>query len=111
MGHSTLWYRVEKMGMPLAEAVKVEYVPTASRTEAARRAKKAAPEKPIGICDARCKRCKYGAPGSGIVTCDYHLIMMRRRPCPAGKGCTEFKPGRKPRATNDGLILVMRRNA
>ena len=110
---STIWYRIHDMKMTLKEALTTEVIERSDSMETARKAKLShtPPEKPIGICDARCKRCKYGAPGSGIVTCDYHLIMMRRRPCPAGKGCTEFKPGRKPRATNDGLILVMRRNA
>ena len=61
---STIWYRIHDMKMTLKEALTTEVIERSDSMEIARKAKSnhTPPEKPIGICDARCKRCKYGAP-------------------------------------------------
>lgn len=54
----------------------------------------------IGICNERCKKCVHcgrASMGKGYKTCDYILNTNHRRPCPAGKGCTEFATGKKKR--------------
>lgn len=53
-------------------------------------------KKKEGLCTARCKSCKfgfrtcYGFHEPTGVGCNYILRMGKRRPCPAGKGCTEY---------------------
>lgn len=53
-------------------------------------------KKKEGLCTARCKSCKfgflacYGSHGPTGIGCNYILRMGKRRPCPAGKGCTEY---------------------
>lgn len=46
----------------------------------------------VGMCNARCKTCFYGTVQGkqGMCTCAYIVETGHRRPCPAGKGCTEF---------------------
>lgn len=50
-----------------------------------------------------CKDCKYksmlgsGPAGEATYFCDYIGIEGKRRPCPAGDGCTAFKPEKKRR--------------
>lgn len=53
-----------------------------------------------GIVDSFCRPCIYAgrnqctkAPG----TCDYYLLTGKRRPCPAGKGCTVRDTSKKAR--------------
>ena len=54
-----------------------------------------------GICDARCARCRWsvqiyhGTNGGHGVCCDWMQHHDRRRPCPAGPGCTEYAPRKK----------------
>lgn len=50
-----------------------------------------------GICDSYCKGCVYNqiAAGDYQTMCVYYLATDKRRPCPAGKGCTVRKEGRK----------------
>lgn len=53
-------------------------------------------KKKEGLCNARCKSCKfgflacYGSHGPTGIGCNYILRMGKRRPCPAGDGCTEY---------------------
>ena len=44
-----------------------------------------------------CKGCKYWGSNYGSGCCNYIFIEGHRRPCPPGKGCTEYKRGRRPR--------------
>lgn len=41
-----------------------------------------------GVCDTYCEGCIYLAKASEVY-CDYICATDRRRPCPAGYGCTE----------------------
>ena len=41
-----------------------------------------------GICDTWCEGCEFLAKSSDVY-CDFLSVMARRRPCPAGHGCTE----------------------
>lgn len=45
------------------------------------------------ICDDTCIGCRhfYGAY-ENTRCCNYYFDTGRRRPCPAGAGCTVFKP-------------------
>lgn len=46
----------------------------------------------IGLCDKHCKKCIHSCYLNGsMYSCDYILNTGHRRPCPAGKGCTEYK--------------------
>ena len=38
--------------------------------------------------DSHCEDCYYSSSAGGLKTCDYIFIADRRRPCPAGAGCT-----------------------
>lgn len=40
------------------------------------------------IIDPYCEGCYYCGSAGGLHTCDYIFIADRRRPCPAGAGCT-----------------------
>lgn len=49
---------------------------------------------PQSRCSDRCKKCKYrGDEILGEIPCLYILRTGKRRPCPAGPDCTEFKKG------------------
>ena len=55
------------------------------------------------VCNRNCKGCVYNAE---VAThkwgyCNYIFVERKRRPCPAGKGCTVKKIGRTRRAEND----------
>ena len=51
------------------------------------------PEK-HALCSRLCRSCVHGSDHTtGTVTCDYILNTGRRRPCPAGDGCTVYKRG------------------
>ena len=51
------------------------------------------PEK-HALCSRICRTCVHGSDHTtGAVTCDYILNTGKRRPCPAGDGCTEYKRG------------------
>ena len=42
-----------------------------------------------GVCDSYCEKCiYYKGTGSVLYACHYFLDTDKRRPCPAGKGCT-----------------------
>ena len=42
-----------------------------------------------GLCDSFCRDCYYVLGGlEKMMTCDYFEKADKRRPCPAGKGCT-----------------------
>ena len=47
----------------------------------------------------KCKGCIYYFSTSG--TCDYLIMTGKRRPCPAGKGCS-VKVVKKKRGTQNG---------
>lgn len=53
----------------------------------------------IKTVDSYCRGCIYLAPISCVSTknraCDYIGATDRRRPCPAGKGCTVRKTGKR----------------
>ncbi len=49
----------------------------------------------VRMVDKHCKGCVYLARVGGTVCCDYIGPNEHSRPCPAGKGCTEKKAGRK----------------
>lgn len=43
----------------------------------------------VRTCDWYCKGCIYRGGQSGLIKCcNYYLITNKRRPCPAGDGCT-----------------------
>lgn len=92
-------------GMTFAEALEAK-VDKAKYMAIAREAKKniLPPPIPQGVCTAKCRKCYHGSTGSGYISCDYILNTGHRRPCLAGKGCTEFttKPRKKP--NTNGLI-------
>lgn len=53
------------------------------------------------VCSSRCENCYYAgylslaSNETGNVACFYILFPgNHRRPCPAGDGCTVYKPGR-----------------
>ena len=50
-----------------------------------------------GVCDRFCKGCIYCQLASGNTTflCTYYLVTDKRRPCPAGTGCTVKNTGKK----------------
>lgn len=53
----------------------------------------------------RCKQCKYVSTNCGTVLCDYLLIALTPRQCPAGDACTKFeerKDGTKTRIPFEG---------
>ena len=56
-----------------------------------------------GVCNRYCKGCVYnaelGSPKSGY--CNYIFVERKRRPCPAGNGCTVRIKGRTRRAKDD----------
>lgn len=45
-----------------------------------------------GLCDKHCRRCiyrsKFPVGKTDEVMCGYLLMTKKRRPCPAGEGCT-----------------------
>lgn len=53
-----------------------------------------------GICTRRCNSCAYSFhDGLESITtttyCGYLVRTGKPRPCPAGQGCTEYKPKRR----------------
>lgn len=48
------------------------------------------------VCSRHCKGCVYNAEMASIRYgyCNYIFTEKKRRPCPAGKGCTVRKKGR-----------------
>lgn len=52
---------------------------------------------------AKCKSCAFscmvnvGEEREMLRACVYILHMGRKRPCPAGKECTEYRPARRKR--------------
>lgn len=57
----------------------------------------------ITVCDKFCDKCAFRKKFScGLYYCDYFCMTDRRRPCPAGEGCTvrvEQKVYRKQKRT------------
>lgn len=47
-----------------------------------------------GVCDTWCEGCVFLSKHSNVY-CNYLYITFRRRPCPAGKGCTERRRPKK----------------
>lgn len=48
------------------------------------------------VCDSFCNGCIFkGSCNGGMPMCEYFLITDKRRPCPAGTGCTVKQTGRK----------------
>lgn len=50
----------------------------------------------------RCRACYYCGyldthDCTGPRCCDYFLVTGQRRGCPAGDGCTRFRPGPRPK--------------
>ena len=57
-----------------------------------------------------CKGCDHLKPTGGGKTCDYMLDTGRRRPCPAGEGCTEHtkrQPDKKKRKASIPEALLL----
>ena len=50
-----------------------------------------------GVCDTWCEGCEYLSHHSEVY-CNYMAVMYRRRPCPAGRGCTARRRPPKWRA-------------
>ena len=52
-----------------------------------------------GLVDSYCRGCKYlmyvSCPNTKQKACDYIGATKKRRPCPAGKGCTVRETGRQ----------------
>lgn len=57
-----------------------------------------------GICDTWCTGCYY-LNRAAAPYCDYYSITLRRRPCPAGEGCTVRRRPKKFRV-DKRLILA-----
>lgn len=55
-----------------------------------------------GVCDTYCTGCEYLAKTADVY-CDYLSATGRRRPCEAGKGCTEL---RRPAKVRPDVRLV-----
>ena len=57
----------------------------------------------VSVCDRHCKGCVYNADMVSIRYgyCNYLFVEKKRRPCPAGKGCTVKVKGRTRWARND----------
>ena len=49
----------------------------------------------IKTVDSTCRGCIYLTQVSGYNACDYIGATDKRRPCPAGKGCTVRKTGKR----------------
>lgn len=69
------------------------------------------PEKKESLTSERCRACWYcGYMGTKACTgprcCDYFLVTGQLRGCPAGDGCTRFRPGPRPRQ----LVRIRNRN-
>lgn len=47
-----------------------------------------------GVCDTWCEGCEYLSKHSDVY-CNYLYVTCRRRPCPAGHGCTERRRPKK----------------
>ena len=61
----------------------------------------------IAECNARCKTCVYRTYVSVApydVACYYAVVVGHRRPCPAGKECTEYKKGRALKTTETLVV-------
>lgn len=58
----------------------------------------------IKCVDGYCRGCVYLArTGDGSDWCDYIGITGHKRPCPAGKGCTEKKVAKRKR---EGIVIT-----
>jgi len=57
----------------------------------------------IKLVDKHCKGCVYLTRVGGTAYCDYIGHNDRSRPCPAGKGCTEKKVGRRGK---EGIVIL-----
>lgn len=55
------------------------------------------------VCSRYCKGCVYNAEMSSCTYgyCNYIFVEKKRRPCPAGKGCTVKVKGKTRRAKED----------
>lgn len=54
----------------------------------------------VALIDKRyCNGCRYLSKGTNFWCCDYVFIADKRRPCPAGSGCTEKLDKKKKRAS------------
>ena len=49
----------------------------------------------IKTVDSNCRNCVYLHSMSGMKFCAYIMIEEKCRPCPAGKGCTVKKTGKR----------------
>ena len=55
----------------------------------------------MSVCDSYCRGCVYLGYIDGIRNCcNYMLMEDKRRPCPAGKGCTVRTTKRKAKENN-----------
>lgn len=52
----------------------------------------------------RCGKCFYKGFAGRYVVCDYILIEKHSRGCPVGADCTQFRPRRTTKKTNDSLF-------
>ena len=50
----------------------------------------------VKLCDGYCVDCLYCGFAGGELCCHYIFVENKRRPCPAGGGCTVKKRGAKP---------------
>lgn len=59
-----------------------------------------------GMVDNYCRPCIYSGRNQNTknpCSCDYFLATGKRRPCPAGRGCTVRELGRKARVQFKGM--------
>lgn len=71
--------------------------------------------KPKFKTPAKCRKCFYSGPtnfiidGKMLYSCDYFLITGKRRPCPAGPGCTVYSPRNKAERTDPNYLTRARK--
>lgn len=60
-----------------------------------------------GLCDNYCKDCVYrqALTNGFCIVCNYLLDTGKRRPCPAGEGCTVKIKGKRGRCWDDESII------
>lgn len=63
----------------------------------------------------KCRKCYYGGPvnlwvdGKMLYSCDYYILTGKRRPCPAGPGCTAYNPRNKAERTDPNYLTRARK--
>lgn len=66
---------------------------------------------------AKGRKCYYGGPvdisidNKKLYSCDYFLITGKRRPCPAGPGCTVYSTKSRAHRTDPNYLTGARKGA